>query len=627
MIPGTLNVIGGTDRGKQFPLTAAESRVGRGADQDVVLSDIAVSRRHITIGLEGLNYKLTDLGSGNGTLVNGQRISVHYLKDGDVVEIGQTVMRFEHAASRAQPAPVAAAAPAPVYVPPSPARPMPPAPSAAVDVGGYASPAAGPQPVGRAEPYAAQGGGGAPAGPGRLIAFAVMGVLCVGSVIIILTKTVFAKPVVVQSDTEELFKAGLRLFASHSFDEAKTSFSEALAQAPDSPDVKRYVEACDNEIDAKQLYKTAESAISRKRYLDAFKALEKIDSSSILSEQVTRLRRDHGPKAAKEEAAEATRVSADDPNAARAKAQHALRLDPNNEEARGLLAKLGAGAVAVAPKEKDVPAEEAPEKVAPPEKVKPEKVAKAEPEAKEPKEPKEVKVASSKSKSKKGDDEGVGLLKIPGIEGAPVAKSSKPDKDVVGSPAPSGNAMVAYKNKDFDGAMKAFRAEALASVGPKSQKAIDTANQVKQLKIALDKAAGEESSQPTAAAKDYEEALGLDAKISKGIHASFIKQKMSKTQVAAGQQLFASGKYEQAYQAATGAQKAGADAGSLLKQLESKATELTQKGEGMKKTNLAQAKTLWRQVIKIVPSSSPIYIKAYTLINSAGANRKDEDED
>src|SRR5688572_6152346 len=99
MTPGVLNVLGGADRGKRFDLPGPETRVGRGADQDVVLSDIAVSRRHFTILREGLNYKLKDLGSGNGTLVNGQRVGEHYLKDGDVVECGQTVMRFDHAPS------------------------------------------------------------------------------------------------------------------------------------------------------------------------------------------------------------------------------------------------------------------------------------------------------------------------------------------------------------------------------------------------------------------------------------------------------------------------------------------------------------------------------------------------
>src|SRR5258706_16062125 len=100
MAHGVLNVIGGNDRGKRFDLTLPENRIGRGADQDVVLSDIAVSRRHVTILMEGGRYRLKDLGSGNGSLVNGNRVDQHILADGDHTEIGQTVMRFEHAGSR-----------------------------------------------------------------------------------------------------------------------------------------------------------------------------------------------------------------------------------------------------------------------------------------------------------------------------------------------------------------------------------------------------------------------------------------------------------------------------------------------------------------------------------------------
>jgi len=114
---GILHIIGGNDRGKQFELNKPEIRIGRGTDQDVVLADIAVSRRHVTILTEGQRFRLKDLGSGNGSLVNGQRVDTVILNDGDQIEIGNTLMRFDHAASR----PIAAAPPSvpPGYPPPS----------------------------------------------------------------------------------------------------------------------------------------------------------------------------------------------------------------------------------------------------------------------------------------------------------------------------------------------------------------------------------------------------------------------------------------------------------------------------------------------------------------------------
>src|SRR6266542_3321264 len=98
--PAVLHVIGGNDRGKMYELVLPETRIGRGADQDLVLADIAVSRRHITIHAEGTRYRMRDLGSGNGTLINGTRTDTVILNDGDQIELGNTLMRFDHALSR-----------------------------------------------------------------------------------------------------------------------------------------------------------------------------------------------------------------------------------------------------------------------------------------------------------------------------------------------------------------------------------------------------------------------------------------------------------------------------------------------------------------------------------------------
>src|ERR1700679_2842868 len=98
--PAVLPIIGGNDRGKAYELVLPETRIGRGADQDLVLADIAVSRRHITIHAELGRYRLQDLGSGNGTLLNGTRIDSVILNDGDQVELGNTLMRFDHQPSR-----------------------------------------------------------------------------------------------------------------------------------------------------------------------------------------------------------------------------------------------------------------------------------------------------------------------------------------------------------------------------------------------------------------------------------------------------------------------------------------------------------------------------------------------
>jgi serine phosphatase RsbU (regulator of sigma subunit) len=69
--------------------------VGRAADSGLVLKDTAASRRHAEIRATGEGYLCRDLGSRNGTIVNGSPTSICELKNGDRVLIGETVLEFE----------------------------------------------------------------------------------------------------------------------------------------------------------------------------------------------------------------------------------------------------------------------------------------------------------------------------------------------------------------------------------------------------------------------------------------------------------------------------------------------------------------------------------------------------
>ncbi|RMH43350.1 MAG: FHA domain-containing protein [Deltaproteobacteria bacterium] len=90
-----LIVIGGNDRGREFAIDSARTTVGRGVDNDIVLTDIAVSRRHMSIEFDGAGFVVRDHKSGNGTLVNNERREVARLSSGDQIEIGNTLLRFE----------------------------------------------------------------------------------------------------------------------------------------------------------------------------------------------------------------------------------------------------------------------------------------------------------------------------------------------------------------------------------------------------------------------------------------------------------------------------------------------------------------------------------------------------
>jgi sigma-B regulation protein RsbU (phosphoserine phosphatase) len=69
--------------------------IGRAADNGLVLRDTAASRRHVEIRAAGDGYLCRDLGSRNGTIVNGSPTHVCELKHGDHLLVGETMLRFE----------------------------------------------------------------------------------------------------------------------------------------------------------------------------------------------------------------------------------------------------------------------------------------------------------------------------------------------------------------------------------------------------------------------------------------------------------------------------------------------------------------------------------------------------
>jgi hypothetical protein len=78
--------------GERFPIPAEGLLIGRGSECDIVLSDRKVSRRHARLIRSGTDTHLEDLGSKNGTWVNGNPVEGRLvLRDGDVVQIALAV--------------------------------------------------------------------------------------------------------------------------------------------------------------------------------------------------------------------------------------------------------------------------------------------------------------------------------------------------------------------------------------------------------------------------------------------------------------------------------------------------------------------------------------------------------
>jgi transcriptional regulator with GAF, ATPase, and Fis domain len=89
-----LVAIGGPLRDSVFALPESDLSLGRDASNGLPISDPSVSRRHCLIRREASGFKVRDLDSRNGTLVNGEPVKDHWLHHLDEIAVGDSVFRF-----------------------------------------------------------------------------------------------------------------------------------------------------------------------------------------------------------------------------------------------------------------------------------------------------------------------------------------------------------------------------------------------------------------------------------------------------------------------------------------------------------------------------------------------------
>lgn len=87
-----------TPNGPQpIPVDSTAATIGRGLSNDIILEDTRVSRHHAQLRYKARRFWITDLGSTNGTYVNGERVNETALRDGDVVSLGGLELTFRDA--------------------------------------------------------------------------------------------------------------------------------------------------------------------------------------------------------------------------------------------------------------------------------------------------------------------------------------------------------------------------------------------------------------------------------------------------------------------------------------------------------------------------------------------------
>jgi len=111
----------GPTPGKTFPVEGDALTIGREANNAIAINDAEVSRKHAQLVLQGGKYVITDLGSTNGTFVNGQRLTgQHVLQPGEIISLGEQISLLYEVVAKADPNATVISSAARMPVPPAP---------------------------------------------------------------------------------------------------------------------------------------------------------------------------------------------------------------------------------------------------------------------------------------------------------------------------------------------------------------------------------------------------------------------------------------------------------------------------------------------------------------------------
>ncbi len=299
----------GRRRGMEFALSGTELTIGREPTNDVVISDISVSRQHAKMRRGPDGWLISDAGGGNGTRVNGLAIDEVLLHDGDKVELGSTELQFIEPPEE-QPQEDELDEGGDGEGGPRAKKPMPLVRKVAIGVGAFmllaivlklALPHAGPR-------------GPVLIGPG---------------------------------DNVDQFALARKLILANKWADAKAALDKAQHDDPDNPEVKHYLDTVSAEIVNQQHLDQANAIFAKQDMVGALKELKMVGSGSLLSDAAgaLKLKVDAVVAGQVQKANEA--LAQNDLSTAKTLLELALAAEPEQPQALALQPKL-TGALAVA---------------------------------------------------------------------------------------------------------------------------------------------------------------------------------------------------------------------------------------------------------------------------------------
>lgn len=273
----------GPKAGTEFLLASEQMVVGRAADADLSIPDTSVSRRHLEVRKVGHGWVVSDLGSGNGTDLNGVRITEESpLRNGDVLTLGDTQLSFvdegnatDRHALAVRRSPDGLAAP-PVRRPTagSPVRPV-------------SRRNLAPDPVALARQ--------------RKRKLAMVAALAVLAGVLFSTRiylqsvrqrqaAIAARHEEALMQVSEIFQDGTRLVREGNWIEAQAKFKQVEARDPNYAELKDYLERAEKEIPNQKNLDAAAQAIAAGKLGEAAASVGKVTPDTLLTERLAKVR-------------------------------------------------------------------------------------------------------------------------------------------------------------------------------------------------------------------------------------------------------------------------------------------------------------------------------------------------